>query len=241
MANSNEKLIDGIVRLAVELENSSFILSQNSIRRLLRYVVSHSELKFIVDHSNTTYKYQDVLAEALTGTNARKFYLPHDDYKIISLTTGILFNIDRGNIDFLSFLKSYFKGNDVSELYQDFINVVILPYANAFKNLLSKSSNTIDIDDEEKTITFPKMFISQIDNIILSISKGLLDDRSVSDSVKEECMNILEGFYYVIENGYITLLKSMYIGVKNTLSQSKQFSSHLKSLEATLKDFGYLN
>lgn len=241
MENNNQKLVDGINILGDELRSAQFILSQNVIRKILRYIISNEELEYIVRRANENYRFVDLIATASKGNGARKFVLPTDPYKVVSLITGIFYGIDRGNIDFIMFLKSNFQGNQITSQYDEFCAYVMPAFSKAFESILNEDISTIEtqtVDNVEGDVI--QEFFDQMLPIMLAVSEQLMDDNTITTAERNDCIAVMEGLYYVLDKGLIPLLKGVWIGVKHTLSVSKQYSSHIRAMEGVMSDFGYL-
>ncbi len=240
MNDNKLQLINGLRKLTAELKSAQIILCQRTIKRMLKYIASNEELKFITSHCNGLASYSTLLSEASKGNNALAFALPSDPHKVICLVTGILFNIDRENIDFLSFLKTNFASNQAIGQFGEFCDYVMVGYVDAFEVLLLEDSLIVNVDEAPISATIPPALIDKLSPFILAISEQILIDKSINECKREESLAVLEGICYVLEHGNSVLIKSMWIGLKYTINTSKVHASHLKGMENILSEFGLL-
>ena len=240
MTDNKTGLIDGLVSLTDELKSAQVILYQRTIKRILRYIASNPELKFITTHCSGIYDYSELFANASNGNGVLAFVLPNDNYKVICLVTGLLFNIDRNNIDFLSFIKSNFNGQKVTAQYEDFCEYIMTEYCDAFDMLLNEDSRIVNVDESITEKSAPTRVLDQISPLILDISEQILIDKTMSEGKRVESLAMLEGMCYVLERGNSVLIKAMWIGLKYTISTSKQYASNMKVLRNILSDFGLI-
>ena len=240
MNENNIQLINGLRSLTVELKSAQVILYQRTIKRILKYIASNPELKFITSHCNGLCSYNVLMKDALKGNNALSFVLPTDQHKVICLVTGLLFNVDRDAIDFLSFLKAGFNSNQAIGQFEEFCDYVMVGYVDAYEKLIQEDIATVNVDDNSNESTIPTSLLDKISPFILAISEQILIDKSINESKRDDSLTVLEGMCYVLERGNSVLIKSMWIGLKYTLSNSKLHASHLKGMENILTDFSLL-
>lgn len=240
MTDNKTDLIEGLIALSDELKSAQVILYQRTIKRILRYIASNNELKFIATHCSGVYDYSELFKNASNGNGIHSFVLPSDHYKVVCLVTGLLFNIDRNNIDFLLFIKSNFEGGKVTAQYEEFCEYIMTEYCIAFDMLLNEDSRIVNVDESITEKNVPTRVLDQISPLILAISEQILIDKTMSEGKRVESLAMLEGMCYVLERGNSVLIRAMWIGLKYTISTSKQYSSNLKVLRSILSDFGLI-
>ena len=148
------------------IKEGKYIMSGNTIAALLRYITSQPALMACLERCNYGFRYGTELEKAMTGGI---FKLPLGSRKVVALVTGLLFELDRGSINFHNFIKQYYRAADVDASFDMFAGSVIMPYLMAFKNALSG-------EGEE-------------------VSAGLDgDDKPVSSGVKEQLMPVILQF-----------------------------------------------
>ena len=241
MNEKNIELIDGLKLLTSELKSAQVILYQRTLKRILRYVVSNNELKFITTHCNAIHNYNDLLESACSGKCGLPFVLPTEPYKVVSLVTGLLYNVDRDNIDFLAFLKISFpqEAQPMSQ-FKAFCDYVMVEYYNAFEKLLCEDATVVNVEVEAKDVILPSTLLDQLSPFILAVSEQILIDKTISEVKRAESIAVLDGLCLALEKGNSLFIKAMCIGLKYTLAGSKQHNSHVKGIETVLVDFGVL-
>lgn len=234
MSNNMQELINSFKALFDEMQKAPFIMSNKVIVKILKLIASNDELKFVVDHANQLYNFSDLFNDSMINGN---FIMPAEDYKIIVLVTGLLFNIDRGNVDYLSFIKTYFPNVGMAECFNDFCAAVIYPYVMAFERILSKDNKIVNIDSDAQSAPLSRQLVDQLNEYIISLSEQIAFDKSLPDSRKDELFSILEGFNIVIENGNTITINAMWLGLKYALLLTKSFTSYIKLFETELKNY----
>lgn len=237
MTNYNEQLKECFKSLYDELQKSNFIMSNEIITKILKFVTSNEQLFFIVKHANQNYDFNTIFNEAIAGG---KIKLPDDDYKVIVIVTKILFDIDRGNIEYLNFLTTTFPRVNIGDSFVDFCVRIVDPYVQAFCRQLSHVDRKITVDSNVQTKAFPRQLVDILTNNIIAISDQLLADKSLQDTCRREIYVILEGMDFAIESGNVMLVKSLWIGLKYALNANKIFTSQAIAFENELKTYGII-
>lgn len=237
MSNSNQELINSFKNLYCELKKSQFIMSNKLIVKILKFVASNEELKFSVDHANQIYNFADIYAQS---TKNGRFVMPQDEYQVVVLVTGLLFNIDRGEINYLSFLQERFSGGTIAENFEEFCISVILPYITAFEKILSQDKKIVDVESQIQQSNLPKQLVELLEDYIISIGDQIMNDKTLQEQKKQDIYSILEGLNYSVEIGNTLLVKSMWLGLKYALTVSKTYTSQLKAFENELKNYGII-
>lgn len=238
MSNNTQELINSFKMLYAELKRAHFIMANKVIVKILKFVASNEELKFSIDHANQIYNFAEIYSAA---TENGRLVMPTDDFKIIVLVTGVLFNIDRGNFDFLTFIKENFPNYDLAGSFNDFCDVMIYSYIVAFENILSMDSKVVNIDGEVQNATLSRQLVDQLNDYIISMSDQIVSDNTLGEQRKNEFFALLEGFNYAIENGNTILIKAMWLGLKYALLYTKSYSSYIMMFENELKNYDIID
>lgn len=238
MKNSNEELIKSFKLLYLELERSNFIMSNDIITKILKFVTTNEPLFFAVKHANQNFDFNSIFNESMASGRIR---MPDDDYKIIVLVTKILFDIDRGNIEYLNFLKNTFPRVNISDSFNDFCLGIVLPYVQAFERLLSQKDRVVDSGNSNVQYkNVPRELVDLLNSNIISISDQLVGDKTLSDETRREIYVILEGLYFAIESNNVMLIKSLWLGLKYALIANRAYTSQVKALENELRNYSII-
>ena len=185
--------------------------------------------------------YNELLLNACSGKSGVSFVLPTEPYKVICLVTGLLYNVDRENIDFLAFLKvSFSQIAQPMDQFKQFCDYVMVGYYNAFGNLLFEDNTIVNVEVESKDASLPSTLLDQLSPFILAVSEQILIDKTISEAKRAESLAVLDGLCFALEKGNSVFIKAMCIGLKYTIAGSKQHNSHVKGIETVLVDFGVL-
>ena len=237
MKNSNEELIKSFKMLYIELERSNFIMSSDIITKILKFVTTNEPLFFAVRHASQNFDFDSIFNESMAGGRLK---MPEDDYKIIVLVTKILFDIDRGNIDYLNFLNNIFPRVNISDSFIDFFFFFFLPYVQAFERLLSQKDRVVDAEFNVQTKSLPRELVDLLNNNIISISDQIVGDKTLSDEIRREIYVILEGLCFAVESGNTMLIKSLWLGLKYALLANRAYTSQVKAFENELKNYSII-
>lgn len=234
------EMCDVFKYLCDDIKVGNFIMSNNKIMQLLRYIASHQELREFVSRCNEIEDYTIEYNEATNSTLANIFKLPKNKIKIVTLVTGLLYEFDRGTVDIISFLKNFYPAENINDSFNLFCDYVIAPYADAFVSALDEKIEKVEVIDDIETNNLTDSMKEQINPFLLSVTERVLVDRSISENKRKEFLSILEGMYYLIEIGNTTLLKPMWIGLKNTFGNTRNYNSEIAGMESILKVFSIL-
>ncbi len=237
MKISNEELIKSFNLLYLELERSNFIMSNEIITKILKFVTTNEQLFFAVKHANQNFDFNSIFNESMASGRIK---MPDDDYKIIVLVTKILFDIDRGNIEYLNFLKNTFPRKNISDSFIDFCGLIVFPYVKAFERVLSQRDRIVDADTNIQAKSLPRQLVELLNGNIISISDQLVNDKTLSDEVRREIYVILEGLHFAVESGNVMLIKSLWLGLKYALIANRAYTSQVKAFENELKNYSII-
>ena len=237
MKISNEELIKSFNLLYLELERSNFIMSNEIITKILKFVTTNEQLFFAVKHANQNFDFNSIFNESMASGRIK---MPDDDYKIIVLVTKILFDIDRGNIEYLNFLKNTFPRKNISDSFIDFCGLIVFPYFKAFERVLSQRDRIVDADTNIQAKSLPRQLVELLNGNIISISDQLVNDKTLSDEVRREIYVILEGLHFAVESGNVMLIKSLWLGLKYALIANRAYTSQVKAFENELKNYSII-
>lgn len=237
MLNTNQELIKSFKNLYMELEKSNFIMSNEIITKILKFVTTNEPLFFAVKHANQNFDFNSIFNESMASGRIK---MPEDDYKVIVLVTKILFDIDRGNIEYLNFLKNTFPRVNISDSFVDFCSMIVLPYVKSFERVLSQADRVVDTKDNLKIEKLPRQLVDLLQGNIISISEHLFADKTLPVSRRQEIFVILEGLSFAVESGDAMLIKSLWLGLKYALLANKAYTSQVKAFENELKNYSII-
>ncbi len=237
MLDSNQELIKSFQGLYRELEGSNFIMSNEIITKILKFITTNEPLFFVYKHANQNFDFDSIFNESMvTG----RLKLPDDEYKVIVFVTKLLLDIDRGKIDYFNFLKNTFPRIDLNDSYYDFCKSIIYPYVKAFEKLLSVADRVVAIENVEQVKSLPRQLVEMLQSNIVSIYEQLAEDRALSELARQEITVILEGLNLSVETGNVVLIKSLWLGLKYALVANKAYTSQVKAFENELKNYSII-
>lgn len=239
MWNKKKELVESFKMLYAELENSKLIMSNDIITKFLKFITTNEPVFFIYKHASQNFDFDTVFKESVSNGRIK---LPDDDYKIIVLVTKLLFDIDRGKIEYLSFLNNMFPRVNIADSFYDFCVGIVYPYVCAFERLLNQSDRVVvDNVNQEPTSKLPRQLTELLQNNIILIYEQLASDKSLQDSRRQEISMILEGLDFAVDGGNTMLIQSLWYGLKYALVANKAFSSQVKAFENELKNYSLID
>lgn len=232
---------NGFVDRGKDIKDGRFIMSSNNISQLLRYIASNKALIEYIEESNSVVDYNFEYNKAIIQVGTSKvFKLPQNNRKIVALVTGILYDFDRKTKNILLFLKEYFTANDIDVSFSMFCDSVIMPYIDAFADLVNNKQIVFEDADEEQSLELSQTVREQLVPFIINLSELVVADMGLNESKRKEYLDILEGLCYIIEDCNTKILKAMWIGLKNTMQNFKLGSSAIKGIENILTTYSLL-
>lgn len=232
---SKQKIFDGLVARCQDFKSSRFIMSDITLMQLLKYIVSYRELSDIVVESRRIADYNEEFAKATAAEIPKLFKLPSDDRRLIVLVTGLLYEFDRETINMNTFIREYFSNLSIDSGFDAFCDNVLREYTEAFRTLLFKPQSAHYEDEEsEADNRLSDKVVETLTPMLVQITENVIADRSLSDKKRTELIDVLEGLYYILEDGNGKLLKAMWTGVKNTFIGTKNYNSTLNAIDEIL-------
>ncbi len=219
-----------------DIVHSNFIMSSNYIMSLLRLVAQTPVLMEFVAKCNQGLSYKEEFDLAASGAS---FRLPTSNKRIVSLVTGMLFEIDQNSINLNSFLIKYFGTTDYEEGYKMFCKSVIEPYCEAFKMILDdeiEEDNTRDVS-AVKDVALSDNIKEQIFPYISAMNEVVVSDHNLKEKKRKDYLTMLEGFYYAIEISNAKMIQVVWIGLQSVVESYRPLKSYIKSLQSILLAF----
>lgn len=237
MWETNQELIKSFKSLYKELENANFIMSNEIITKILKFITTNEPLYFAYKHASQNFNFESIFQEV--AANGR-FKLPDDEYKTIVFVTKLLFDIDRGKIEYFNFLKNTFPRVDLNDSYNDFCKSIVYPYVLAFEKLLSKADRVVAIEGAAQIQKLPQQLMDLFQSNIVSVYDHLQSVKSLAEPARQELIVILEGLSYAVENGNAMLIKSQWLGLKYALLANRAYTSQVRAFENELKNYSII-
>lgn len=221
-----------------EIIASKYVMSGNYIMRLLRYVASTPCLIDFVAKCNQGFNYRDEFELASSGAS---FRLPSSKKKIVALVTGMLFEIDRNQLNLNAFLIKYYGVSDYEEGYKTFCKSVIEPYIEAFALVLQDdlAEETPDVSSV-KDVPLSDNIKEQIYPYISAMKEVVMSDRTLKEKKRADYMTMLEGFYYSIEISNSRMIQVVWIGLDSLFESYRPLKSYVKALRNLLESFAVI-
>lgn len=226
-----------IVARCNDLCRGKFIVAGNSIKSLLRFMASDSTVMGCIAKCNTGIDYKDEFAKA---SNANSFRLPSNSRKTVALVIGLLYEFDRGTKNLYSFLKNYFRADDIDVSFSMFCNSIITPFVLAFKNVLDDKQEKEDSRFGQGDFVVSDIIKEKIVPYIVSVTETVAGDYKLDDDLKDDYITMLEGFYYAFEIASAKMVKAVWLGLNAVMNGYRNASSYLDAVEKILQTYALI-
>lgn len=227
----------GLSEHCTRIRDGKYVMSGNTISQLLKYVASQPALLGYIEKCNYGFRYAGELEEATSGGI---FKLPLGSRKIVALVTGLLFEFDRGSINMHNFIKKFYRSSDIDAAFDMFANSVIMPYALAFKSVLSGESDAdnAEIVDDDKAVS--STVREQVLPVIIAFTEAVAADNNLSDEAREDYFVMLEGLYYAFELARAKMVKVVWTGLNAVMRDYKGANSYIRSIRKILEQYAVI-
>lgn len=237
-------IFNGLMDICEKISNSKLIMFNAGLSNLLTYIARNKSLMDFIKDCNIAVDYRKEYYEATNLMNATvAFKMPADNRKIIALVTGILFDIDRGEIELYKFLKSYFDMGDINACYDRFVEQIIFPYCEAFIDYVNEVPLKLNVSNEprqEQKNSF-EVISEQVLPFIESVYSTIYGDSKLSDEQRADYLVILEGFCYALEQENSALIRYLWIGLKYTLKDYQLAMNYIGGIKIVLTNYGIID
>ena len=237
MDDNLQQVYAGLAAQCTRMREGKYIMSSNTLPALLRYITSLPALMSCLEKCNYGFRYATELENAMNGG---VFKLPLGSKKVVALVTGLLFELDRGSVNFHNFIKKYYRAATVDISFDMFINSVIMPYLMAFKNVLSgvNDDEADDEDDDNKAVSTGVK--EQLLPLILQFTEAVAADNALTDEAREDFYVMLEGLYYSLELSRSKMVKAMFLGLTAVMQDYKHGAAYIRAIKSVLQEYAII-
>lgn len=230
-----KKEYEGFKKVCDDFCNSKFIMCNNAMSALLRYLVNAPTMWCIFESNFSIEEYNKQLQFA---TDGGYFRLPRGAVSKIVLVVRLLYDFDRGNKNFHNFLQQFYPSGKIDASFSNFCNSALTPMCLAYKSVLF--DNTINEAEEEKDYIVTDVVREQIAPFVASLAKLVADDNALTEEVKEEYIVMLDGLHYVLEVSQSKLVKVVWMGVKAMMAKYKPARRYLNDIDNVLVSYAVI-
>ncbi|MEG1536403.1 MAG: hypothetical protein RR416_05475 [Clostridia bacterium] len=214
--------------------NSKYIMSGNNINILLKYIANTPSLMECISKCNQSFNFNQELDKAGDKTI---FRLPSSKKKTVALVSGILYSIDRRELNFNAFLMKYFNQDDYEDSYKMFVKNIIIPYTEAFKDMLSAQSGDMEEEKIDSVVSLNESIKDQIYPFIASLQELVAQDNYLKEAKKSDYLSMLDGLQYAYEISNSKLIKIIWIGFKSVFVGFKAGQSYINAMDKLMSTY----
>jgi len=233
------RLFDEAVKALI---NSNFIITQKPITDLLRCLVFSDKLQIFVSECLRGVDYETELAAAIIQTETGyAFVLPKSNKRIIALVTGLLSDFDKGDRSLTTFIREFYSAPDNNQRYKQFCDSVLVPYHRAFRQSFLYDIDNADTSyGDEGTKSIGEAALEQAAGILAALRTLFLGDNKLSEQKRSDLIELVDGMYYCLERGDRRIIKTVWTGMKLSLTGMKKAERKFSELTEFLALYALL-
>ncbi len=224
---------------------STIITADIAIDRFLATVVSTPEFYAVMRDVNVDFDFRTECAKAIFSTDKGKtFVLPVGKKKIIALVNRLLYDFIRNKDSIVDFVLTYFQRESSQESYALFLSSIMRPYATAYAEYLAGGDavavEEVVLDETAPVTSFADTAVAEIATYLDRIKDVIELSSDFTDSTRAELTTLIDGTVYILESRNAVLMKTAFIGLKNTLILYRIGLRELKEIEKLFVSFGVI-
>jgi hypothetical protein len=242
---TREQSLQRFLDKADEVINGKYLFAIKKIEEML-VTISTSRILFeVFEFCCATEDAEQLKARCMVKTDgAGRFVMPDGKKQIIALCFYVLKDITSGEIDFNSFLTTYFPSDEsFLDSYGKFINFLVLPFRNTVNNVVETVICASNIKESRESIAKKP----DIDNLyLLGLSTFLEEDLRAlvalesKDAVVCDLLCELEAMIKQAREYRTESLKPLFIAYKYAVMHVKRVKTHYEEVEEMLADHGII-
>ncbi len=216
-----------------ELQKTNLLNAMVGIKKVLIIIATEKDLTETLKNASVGFDF---------GTEFERAFIKNsicfdDDERFVALVTALLYQLDIGNIKLEDFLSVAYPALDKKQAYQTFLEMIMLPYAQSFANLLSGQLNSGVRDTRPKDL---EKINQDIKLYITSMCQKVENNDTLEKIEKEEALTALYGFNYALGYNDTLLTRIVYSGLVNTLFLFRLSFEEMEEVAKLLKIYGVL-
>ena len=234
---------------ADEVITGKYLFATKKIEEMLLTISSSRILFEVFEYCCSTEDMEGLKKRSLvTNGGVGSFEMPENKNQIIALCFYILKNITSGEIEFNSFLTTYFPSSEsFLDSYAKFINFLVVPFRNAVNNVVETVICASNFRAETPTATAEKK--PDIDKLyLLGLSSFLEEDRraiveaGLKDEMASDVLCVLDEMIKQAHEYRTDMLKPLFIAYKYIVLnlKLKRIKTNFEEVEELLADHGII-
>lgn len=224
-----------------EFEQSKLMSAGKCVSTLLKCLAYYPELRKAVEGCTKNFDYEKAFSHAAVnfGTHA-SFNLPENPRRQVGLCVCLFSEFDLAKRDLMKFVFDFFPAETRQDSYAAFLEGVVKPFKAAINAVLEGKAVSDGARRGEEELSAVNEGVTEQANFVVLNMVDVIRGASLEDAERAECMTVLEGFALAVDMRDSVLLKTVWIGLKNTLARYRLCAKQLKELEKILKDFAVM-
>mgnify|MGYP007002651290 CR=1 FL=1 len=267
MEEIGNKQIEEFYNACTDMTNAKLILADAKIGKILKTIMSCSELISAVGETLVNFNFDVEFSKAQVKNELKQlhFQLPTDKNKLIALVFNVLSGIDTHQLDLHSFIRDFFVNEigDMSYGFSNFVYSVIFPFRDALcsvvgidieeekqdektDDLKEDEYNEDECDDEECECEehqpesqngILNEFFDDITTILTQIKESVNLDAKVKQDQKDDINITIDALFECIELCNLKIMNALLISLNNLLLNVKSVRFYSKELQERLVRF----
>lgn len=233
------RLFDEAVKALTE---SKFILTQKPITDILRCLVLNEQLHAFVSDCCKGVNYNEELQSCFRSSDGGySFILPKSNKKIIAITTGLLSDFDKGDINLISFIKEMYPDKDSNISYKLFCENILWAFHRAFRQSFLYDIDSADSSgDMENSTNINQTVLDQTATILAGLRTIFVGDNKLNNDKRNNLLILVDGLYYSLEKGDLRIIKTVWTGLKLGLTGYKKAEKKFSEISEILALYALL-
>ena len=220
-----------------DLQKSNVMYAGFKLTRVLKCLAFYNEFRGVLAYCNRSFDYEAEKSKAFAKSgDADVLRLPKSSKGLVAFVANLLLEFDKGSLDIIKFSCTYFPDISMQESYKRFIEMVVVPFKLA---LVEFVVNGIAEQPEvvERTVEFAHNGLNQQTEYLIVNMYEAVQGASLEDDTRADLLVMIEGFAAALDARDALMIKAIWIGLKNILSEVGLCRKEISELDDTLRMF----
>lgn len=189
-----------------EFASGKYILANIKIKAIINCVSQSPKLTDLITACLQDFDFNLAFQDSITEQGLQ---IPQGEKCITAYCFNILYNIDRGSINFLDFLSKYFSGEEITsgEEFKLFVDVIVAPFKTSVNKLYEDMYLMTESEDYQNN-TFHK-----IENVA-KCNLDIVDTLKLKEIAKDELSLLLNAFVTASDKNDLKTIYALMVGLE---------------------------
>ena len=229
-------LLEDTCRQIVE---SNAIMVQQPLVNLMKLIAYNAAIEGCVMACYRGINYPVLLAKCQRlDDSGYHFVLPDTNRAVVALVSKLLYDFCMGTQNLQTFTGKIYPQCDVRTGFVRFCEDIIMPYKEAFREVLLNQVDESEEEAEQQTVAgINSVIVAEIGSIAGDIRSELMGDNHIKQDVRMELIALIDGLCEVVESDLPKLVLPSWLGIRYAFGAQRKCQSSLARLKKTLQDY----